>query len=138
MPRVILHAGQALDDHRHAGQGPEIGTEAGRPRPLPQCRFHPGQLALIQPRLAARAASGSQARPAPGPPGPIPPHDALATDAEDARDGSLRVLASGKQARRLLSTTFQSTEIASGGNMSGHASMICWQDTIVTILCETQ
>jgi len=138
MPRVILHAGQTLDDHRDAGQGPELGTEAGRPRPLPQGRLDCGQLALIQPRLAASAAGGFQTRPAPGPPRPIPPHDALATDAEDARDESLRVLAGGKQARRPLSTTFQPMEITSGGNMSGHASMICPRDAIVTILCETQ
>src|SRR5439155_13937646 len=51
MPRVILHAGQLLDDPSDPGQRPEFRAEAMRARALAQGGFDAAQLVLGQPRL---------------------------------------------------------------------------------------
>jgi len=121
MPRVILHARHVLDDPSDPGQRPEVRTEAVRPRALAQSRSDLDHLLWRHPRLAAGAAGGPQ-RHAPTPvPRAIPAHDALAADSQAAGDGPVRLSTSGKQPRGLLATNFQSVEIPSGCNMSGHA-----------------
>ena len=42
MPRVILHAGPALDEVGNAREGPEIRAEPVRAGPLAQGRFKAG------------------------------------------------------------------------------------------------
>jgi len=121
MPRVILHAGQLLDDPRDSGQRPEVRAEAMRARALAQGRFDADHLLRSQSRFAPGATGGPQ-RPAPAlTPRAIPSHDALAADLQAPCDCPARLSTHGKQPRGLLATNFQSTEIPSGCNMSGHA-----------------
>jgi len=122
MPRVILHARQLLDDPSDAGQRPEVRAEAVRPRALAQSHLDAPHLFGRQPRLAPRAAGGPQRRAPALAPRAIPAHDALAADPQASGDGPLRLSARGKQPRGPLPTYFQSVEIPSCCNMSGHAS----------------
>jgi hypothetical protein len=138
MPRMILHAGQLLDDARDAGQRPEIGTEAMRARALAQGGFDAAQLLPRQPGLSAGTAGAPQRGAPARTPRPKPAHDALAADRQTAGDGPLRLSARGKQPRGLLPTNFQSMEIPSWRNVSGHASIVRWKDGSVTLLYETQ
>ncbi len=121
MPRVILHAGQLLDDASDPGQRPEVRAEAMRVRALAQGGLDADHLLPRQPRLPAGAAGGPQ-RPASAlAPRAIPAHDALAADPQHPGDGPLRVPTRGKQACGLLATNFESVEIPSWCSMSGHA-----------------
>ena len=124
MPGVILHAGQVLDESRDARQRPEIRAEAVRPRALPQGRFDLGHLLGTQSRLAPGPTDGAQRRASALAPRLIPPHDALATDAQPSGDGALRLLASGEEPRGVLPTNFQSVEIPPWGNVCAHASIV--------------
>jgi hypothetical protein len=137
---MIPDAGQALDQHRHAGQGPEGRAEAMGARALAQGEFDVAQLLRSQPGLAAGTPRAPQRGAAAGAPGVIPPHDALPADAESPGNRTLRLPACGKQPRRLMPTNFQSVEIPSRRNVSGgHASMVRRQGlNNVTILYETQ
>ena len=138
MPRVILHAGHALDQHRDAGQGPEARTEPMGVRALAQRHVDAGQLCRGQARLAPGSARGAQRLPTAVAPRVIPPHDALAAHSEAPRDSGQRLATRGKQPRRPLSTNFQPVEIPSWSNMCGHASMVRrWRRASVTILYET-
>ena len=138
MPRMILHAGQLLDDPSDSGQRPEVRAEAVRPRALAQGRFDASHLLLSQPWLASGAAGGPQRR-APAPvPRAIPSHDALAADIQAPCDGALRLSTRSKQPRGLLPTDLQSLEIPSWCNMSGHAPIVRWKGANVTVLCEIQ
>lgn len=121
MPRVILHAGQALDEPSDSGQRPQVRAEAMRARALAESCFNAPHLLRSQPRLASGAAGGPQRR-APAPvPRAIPSHDALAAGTQAAGDCPVRLSTRGKQPRGLLATNFQSVEIPSGCNMSSHA-----------------
>ena len=138
MPRVILHAGQLLDDPSDSGQRPEVRAEAVRPRALAQGRFDAGHLGRRHPRLASGPAGGPQRRAPALAPRAIPAHDALAADCQPSGDCTLRLSTRGKQPRGLLPTNFQSVEIPSWCNMSGHASIVRWKAACVTVLCEAQ
>ena len=122
MPRVILHARQMLDDPSDAGQRPEIRAEAVRPRALAQGHLDAPHLLRRQPRLASGAAGAPQRRDPALAPRAIPTQDALAADSEASGDCPLRLSTRSKQPRGLLPTYFQSVEIPSWCNMSGHAS----------------
>ena len=122
MPRVILHASQLLDDPSDPGQRPEVGAEAVCTGALAQGRFDAFQLLRRQPRLAPGAARGPQRRVPALAPRAIPSHHALAADSQASGDSPVRLSTRGKQPRRLLPTYFQSVEIPSWCNMSGHAS----------------
>ena len=124
MSGVILHAGQVLDEARDAGQRPQIRAKAVRPRALPQGRFDLGHLLGTQSRFAPGPPSGAQRRAPALTPRLIPPHDALATDAQPPGDGAPRFLAGGEEPRGVLPTNFQSVEIPSWGNVSAHASIV--------------
>lgn len=124
MPRVILHAGQALDEPRDSGQRPQARPKAMRPWALAQRRFDLDHLLRRDPRLAAGAPGGSQRRAPTSLPRAKPAHDALAADTEAAGDGPVRLSACGKQPRGLVATTFQSVKIPSGCKMSSHAPII--------------
>lgn len=138
MPGVIRHARQALDEPRHPRQGPELRAEAVRPRPLAQGRFDAAQLLGCQAGLAPGPPRAAQrGTPAPSP-RPVPSHNALATGAQPAGDGGLRLLGRGEEPRGLLPTTFQCLEIPSWCNMSMHAPIIRQSCSAVTVLCETQ
>ena len=121
MPRVILHPGQLLDELRDAGQRPEARAEAMRARALAEGGFDAAQLRRRQSRLAPGPTGGPQGRTSAPAPRAIPSHDALAADSQAAGDGPLRLSTRGKQPRGLLPTNFQSVEIPSWRNMSGHA-----------------
>ena len=139
MTRVILHAGHALDHQGDARQRPQRGTEALRAGALAQGRLDAGHLLRSQARLAPCAAGASQSRAPASAPRLIPPHHALAADSQAPRDRALRLAAGPEQSRGLLPTNFQSLEIPSWRNMSGHASIVrCAKRLIVTVLCETQ
>ncbi len=138
MARVILHAGQVLNEVRHPRQGPELRAEAVRPWPLAQGRFDAAQLLGRQAGLAPGPPRGAL-RLAPAlPPRPVPPQDTLATDAQPAGDGGLRLLGRGEEPCGQLPTPFQSLEIPSWCNMCAHAPIIRHSCIVVTILCETQ
>jgi len=124
MPGVILHAGQVLDEAGDPRQGPEIRPEAVRPRALAQGRCEAGQLLRREPRLASGPPCGAQRRAPAFAPRSIPPQDALATGAQPAGDGGLRLLAGGEEPCGQLPTTFQSLEIPSWGHVSAYASVI--------------
>ena len=139
MPRVILHAGQLLDEPSDAGQRPEARAEAMRARALSQGGFDAAHLLRSQSRLAPGAAGGPQRRAPALAPRAIPPHDALATDADPSRDGPVPLSPGGQQPRDLLAPNFQSVEISSGRNMTGHAFHPTMKDrALVTVLCESQ
>ncbi len=138
MPRVILHASQLLDDPSDSGQRPEVRAEAMHPRALAQGRFDATHLLRSQSRLAPSAAGGPQRRAPALAPRAKPSHDALAADIQVPCDGALRLLTRGKQPRGLLPTNFQSMEIPSWCNMTGHASIVRWNIANVTVLCEIQ
>ena len=138
MPRVILHAGQLLDDPSDPGQRPQVRAEAVRPRALAQGRFDASHLLRSQPWLASGAAGGPQRRAPALAPRARPSHDALAADSQASGDCPVRLSTRGKQPRGLVPTNFQSVEIPSWCNMSGHAPIVRWEGAIVTILCETQ
>ena len=139
MAGVILHTGHALDHQGDARQGPETGTEPMRAGALAQGRVDAGQLRRRQSWLTPRAAGGEQRLAAARAPGPIPPHHALAADAQAPRDRALRLTARCEQPRGLLPTNFQAVEIPSWGHMSGHASIVRRRRlSLVTILCEIQ
>ena len=124
MAGMILHAGQVLDESRDARQGPETRAKAVCPRALPQGRVDRGHVLGPQSRLAPGSTGGAQ-RGAPAlAPRLIPPHDALATDAQPSGDRALRLLAGGEEPRGVLPTNFQSVEIPSRGNVSAHASIV--------------
>ena len=124
MPGVILDAGQLLDEARDAGQRPEIRAKAVRPGALPQGRFDLGHLLGTQSRLAPGPPCGAQRRASTLAPRLIPPHDALATDAQPSGDGAVRLLADGEEPRGVSSTNFQSMEIPSWGSVCAHASIV--------------
>jgi len=135
---MIADPRHALDDHRHARQRPEVGREAGGDRPAPQRRLDGGQLARRQPRFAPGPAGGLQAGSATCTPRVIPPHDALATDVEQPRDRTLRLLAVGEEARGVLPPKLQGSEVASRRTRGRHAAMVHARHGNVTVLCETQ
>jgi hypothetical protein len=137
MSGMILHPRQLLDDPRDPGQRPEVCVEAVRPRALAQGRRDASQLPHRQPRLAAGAASGPQRHAPALAPGAIPAHHALAADAQAVRDGPVRLSTLGKQPCGLVPTYFQSSEISSWRNMSGHAPhRTLGRPVSVTVLCE--
>ena len=139
MPRVILHAGQLLDNPRDARQRPQVGSEPLCARAFAQGRFDAAHLFRSQPRLAAGTARGAQRRASTLAPRAIPAHDALAADAQTTRNRPVRLSPRGKQPRGLLATNFQSVEISSWRNMSGHAfHPTIGRRTCVTVLCEIQ
>jgi len=107
VPGVVADPRHALDDHRDARQRPEVGREAGGDRPAPQGGLDRGQLARRQPRFAPGPAGGLQAGSAARTPRVIPPHDALATDLEQPRDRTLRLLPAGEEARCVLPPKLQ-------------------------------
>jgi hypothetical protein len=139
MPWVILHTGQPLDQQRDPGQRPEPRTEAVGARPLAQRGVKTSQLVWRQPRLAPRAAGGTQRLAPTSAPRTIPSHDALATDAQPPRDRALRLPTRRKQPDSLVPTHFHPAEIPAWGNTSEHASIVrCRRRSSVTILCEIQ
>ncbi len=139
MPRVILHAGQSLDDVSDPGQRPEVRSEAMRARALTQGRLDADHLLPRQPGLPSGAAGRPQRRAPALAPRAIPSHDALAADTQEPSDGSLRFPTRGKQPRGLLATNFQPVEIPSGCSMVGHAFHLTMEGcAAVTLLCEIQ
>ncbi len=139
MARVILHAGQLLDDARDPRQRPEVRAEAMRPRALAQGGLDTPQFLPRQPGLAAGAAGGSQRRAPTLAPGAIPAHDALAADSQEPGNSPLRFPTCRKQPCGLLATNFQSVEIPSRGSRSIHASHLTMEGRVsVTVLYEIQ
>src|SRR5438093_10116175 len=122
MPRVILHTRQLLDDPSDTGQRPETRAEAVRPRALAQGHLDTPHLCRRQPRLASSGAGAPQRRAPALAPRAIPAQDALAAHSQASGDCPLRLSTRGKQPRGPLPTYFQSAEIPSRCNMSGHAS----------------
>lgn len=139
MRGVIMDAGQAFDHDGHPGQGPE-----GRGKPvglgsLAEGGIHARQLPPIDLRFPSRTAGPTQGGSPAVTPGPEPPQDALATDAQSPRNGSLRLLPRGEEGGRVLPPHFQSLEVPSWRGMSAHASMVRPRTSVsVTILCKTQ
>ena len=138
MSRVILYAGQPLDDARDPWQRPQVRAEAMRAGALAQRRFNTDHLLRSQPGLAASATRGPQRRTSARAPRAIPSHDALAADAQAPSDGPLRLSTRGEQPCGLMATNFQSVEIPSWRNVSGHAPSYDGKAAFVTVLCETQ
>lgn len=139
MPRMILHAGQLLDDPSDSGQRPEVRAEAMRAWALAQSGFDADHLGRRQPGFPS-GATGAPQRCAPTlAPRAIPAHNALAADPQEPRDGPLRFSSRRKQPRGLLATNFQSVEIPSGRSMRGHAFHLTMEGrAVVTVLCEIQ
>ena len=128
MPRVILHARQALDEARNAGQRPEIRAKTMHARALAQGHLDAGHLCWHQARLAPGPAGGAQRRAPALAPRAIPTHDALAAHAQAPGNGALRLATRGKQLRGLATTDFQAMKIPSGRNMSGHVGHRTMED----------
>ncbi len=139
MRGVIVDAGQAFDHDGHPGQRPE-----GRGKPvglgsLAEGGVHARQLPPIDLRLPSRSAGPTQGGAPAVTPGPIPPQDALATDAQSPRNGPLRVLPRGEEGGRALPTYFHSLEVPPWCAMGAHASMVRPRTSVpVTILCKAQ
>jgi hypothetical protein len=106
MPRMKPEPRPALDHLGDPRQGPQGGRKPMGRGPAPKRQIDPGQLPVIQARLAAQPAGGLQARPALPRPGLIPPTRRHGRHVHGARDGRLR-LAPSKPARRLESARFQ-------------------------------
>ena len=119
---MILHSGEALDDHGHAGERPEIRREAEGAGPLAQGGIDVRQGAGLEFGLAPHASGATQRRPATTAPRVEPPHDALATHAKPARDRALRVLAASEQPGGELPTYFHPMEISSRRHVSEHTA----------------
>lgn len=136
MTRVILHAGDPLDQLGDPREGPEVGSESLRTGAPAQRRFDAGQLRGIQPRLPARAAHGPQGRASAPAPGAVPAHDALAADPQKPGDGTLRLVARGKQPCGLVATHFQAMKIPSWSVRTEHAPIIPRGRRFVTVLYE--
>ena len=122
MRRVILHSALPLNDHGHASERPQIRGETECARPLPQGRVNLRQGAGPEFGPAPRPPGTPQRGPASAAPRVEPPHNALATHAEPARDRALRVRASGEQPGRTRPTYFHALEISSRRHVSEHTA----------------
>jgi len=138
MARMIPHAGQLFDDARHARQGPEIGLEPVRARAAAQRRIESSHVVAIEPRLSACTTGSPQAGDALAPPLAIPARDTLPAHTELPSHGCQDELAPSKQPRSLFAPLRQRLEIPSGQDTAVHASIVCRDPAIVTVLCETQ
>ena len=121
MAGMIVHAGQALDHRRHAGQRPQIRAEAVLLRPLQQGPLDPRQLPGVEPRFSAQSPRGFQAGPAMPAPDVIPPMRRLPRHPECPHDRRLR-LALPEQPRRFEPARFQRGTAPWPLRWSGHAS----------------
>jgi len=121
MPRMMAHPRQSFDDHRHAGQRPEVRAEPIRARPRAQCLLDLRQLRRPELGLAAGAPGGLERRPPIGVPGVIPVVGGHPRDPQGPRHRSLRY-APRKQSGRLEPTRFQRGKIPARTRRSGHAS----------------
>ena len=138
MPRVILHAGQLLDDVSDPRQRPEVRAESMGARALTQGGLDADHLLLRQPGLPSSAAGRPQCRAPALAPRAIPSHDTLAAHTQEPGDCPLRFPTRGKQPRGLLATNFQSVEIPSGCSMVGHAFHLTMEGCeLVTVLYES-
>lgn len=111
MTGMVANTADALDDGRHAGQGPQFRTEAVRQSALAQGGLHPLQLTRIQKRLPAGAQGCVQGGAARLLPLTVPTGYAHAAHLELASHGSLCEVALGEQARCLFAATFESFEV---------------------------
>jgi hypothetical protein len=121
MTGMIVHAGQAFDERRHAWQRPEIGAEAVALGPPEQRALDPRQLPGVEPRLPAQPPRGFQSLPAPPAPEVIPAMCRLPTDPQPPHDHRLR-LALREQPRRFEPACFQCGNAPSPPPWSAHAS----------------
>lgn len=119
MTGMMPHARQALDDRRHARQGPQIGTEPLRPRPRPQGALDLRQLLRVELGLPARAPCGFESPRALRAPRLMPVIHRRGRHAQRARHGALR-LAPGEQPGGLQPPCFQRGKIAT--RLGGHVS----------------
>ncbi len=121
MPGMIVHAGQALDHRRHAGQRPQIGAEAVPLRPSQQGPLDPRQLPGVEPRFSAQPPRRLQSLPAPPAPQVIPPMRGLPRHPELPHDRCLG-LALPEQPRRFEPARFQRGTAPWPPLGSGHVS----------------
>ena len=121
MAGMIVNARGLLDDRRHAGQGPQIGSETMGLRALPQSLVHLFELSLVQLWPVA-----CPLRPA----NPIrlmllpclePSAHALTADVEFTGDLCLGTLAGGKQPRGAATAFLHGGEVAARRTGSFHA-----------------
>lgn len=110
---MIPDTRDALDHGRDARQGPEIGFEAVRRRPLAQGPLDTPQLLVIEPGSATRSTGTAQRQGPPAFPLVVPAADTLPGDPQRAGDRRLRKLAGGEEAGRSAATLFHSLEITS-------------------------
>lgn len=136
MSGMILHTRQPLDDRGHPRQGPKVGSESVRARPLAQRPVHQLQLLAVQLRFAARATGRSQGWHTALSPLSVPAADTLAANPQKASHRGEN-LASAEQLGGLLSAIFQGLEISSGTHRRLHASIMHEVLRFVTIFCET-
>ncbi len=121
MAGMILHAGQALDHRRHAGQRPQIGTQAVPLRPPQQGPLDPRQLPGVEPRFPAQSSRGLQSLPAAPAPKVIPPMRRRPRHPEFPHDRRLG-LALPEQPRRFEPARFQRSTAPWPLLWSGHPS----------------
>jgi hypothetical protein len=136
---VIVNPGHAFDHDSHPRQGPESRGKPVGLRSLAEGGVHSRQLPPIDLRLPSRSAGPTQGGSPAVTPGPIPPQDALATDAQSPRNGPLRFLPHGEEGGRALPTYFHSLEVPPCCAMGAHAFMVRSRTSLpVTILCKAQ
>jgi hypothetical protein len=106
MPRVKPEARPTFDHRGDSRQGPQVGRKPVSGGSPSERQVDPGQLPVIQTRLATQAAGRLEARPALSRPGLIPPTHRHGRHVQGARHGRLG-LAPSKPARRLEPARFQ-------------------------------
>jgi hypothetical protein len=125
--RVVLHAGEPLDERRHARQCPQRRGEPMSPGALEQRGFDPSELRRLEPRFAPGPASGLQGRAAVVLPGVVPAVGGRPRRTQRAGDGRLRC-AAREQTRGLEPTRFQRSKIPTG-SAAGWWHSLASQDT---------
>src|SRR3989442_822872 len=106
--------------------------------PLAQGGVDSRQRAALEFGLAPGPPGATQRGPSTPAPRMKPPHDALATDAEAARDRTLRALASGEQPGRQLPADFHPMEISSRCHVSEHTAWYGATPSNVTLFRKDQ
>ena len=121
MSRVIVHAGQALDNNSYARECPQICAKTVGPCSLSQCDLDTSQLLSFQLRFATRSARASQCAATATLPLLVPATYALAAYLQFSGNPRQDHLANREQSGRSLPSLHHCSEISPLSNVSLHA-----------------
>ena len=136
MAWVIPHAGQSLNQDRHARKGPQVRVKPVRAGSLPKRPLDPPQVRTFNSRLAAGTPRSSQRPCAALLPFSVPATHTLATYAEHSSNIRQNQLASSKQTTCFLSPPPKPLKVPPRSIMSVHVLIVSQRSKCVTLLCE--